>query len=424
MLVIIFVAGTPYAQSDFTLTNADGAHPSAPLVQGLEGNLYGITPEGGTNGAGTIFKITPAGSLSTLFSFPGNESSIVPTGGLIQADDGNLYGTSSVGGVDDSGTVFKITTSGVVSILHSFSKVDKDDKNADGARPSDGLTEGKDGDLYGRTRRGGMYGLGTVFKITTTGTLSSLYSFSNNDTAPGLPSGGLIQGNDGNLYGTIENGGINRSGAVFTITTTGVFKTLHSLSKIAPCPSSNPDAPCPFKNVDGAHPDSGLIQGKDGNLYGSAESGGVNGSGTVFKITTVGVFKKLYSFSASLDPEIWQNADGASPGRLIQGQDGNLYGSAAVGGMNSSGTVFKITTSGVFRRLYKFSAVDFNGLKNADGSRPLGGLIQVKAGNLYGTTTIGGANGTGTVFKITPSGKFTSLFSFSELYKELKRRAP
>jgi uncharacterized repeat protein (TIGR03803 family) len=350
----------------------DGINPISALIQAKDGNLYGTTADGGANGSGTVFKITTSGALTTLYSFSNNSAftnsdGANPEAALIQGKDGDLYGTCYQGGVNGWGTVFKITTSGALTILYSFSGYP-----IDGGFPAAGLVQGRDGNLYGACSAGGANGWGTVFKITTSGALTTLYTFSapssTSTNADGAdPQAGLIQGKDGDLYGTCEEGGTSALGTVFKITTSGAFTTLHS-----------------FSDAEGIAPLAGLVQGKDGDLYGTTQFGG-NGSGTVFKITTSGVLTVLYTFGFT---------DGRSPyAALIQGRDGNLYGTTHTGGASGSGTVFKITTSGALTTLHSFST--------ADGAAPTASPIQGKDGDLYGTCTAGGANGNGTVFKLT-----------------------
>jgi uncharacterized repeat protein (TIGR03803 family) len=348
----------------------DGASPIARLIQAKDGNLYGTTTRGGTSGWGTVFKITPSGTLTTLHS--GTDTAL-PQSGLIQAKDGYLYGTSEEGGANGMGTIYKITPSGVLTILYSFSPLSPSYPfiNSDGTAPLGRLIQGTDGNLYGTAFAGGSNDLGTVFKITTGGTFTTLHSFSGNPVDGSQPFTGLIEGNDGNLYGTTYDGGAWNAGTVFKITPSGVLTILYSFTGAA----------------DGGNPKAGLIQGTDGGLYGTTEVGGASDYGTVFKITPSGALTTLYSFTGAAD-------GGVSSGGLLQCKDGNLYGTCAEGGADGSGTVFKITTSGVLTTLYSFTG-------GADGGAPKAGLIEGKDGNLYGTCPQGGADGNGGVFKLT-----------------------
>jgi uncharacterized repeat protein (TIGR03803 family) len=407
----------------FSGTN-DGAYPLAGLVQGSDGNFYGTTVGGGTNSSGTVFKITTNGALISLYSFTGGTDGANPRAGLVQGSDGNFYGTTYQGGTNGDGTVFKITTNGAFTSLYSFTGTN------DGANPRAGLVQGSDGNFYGTTVGGGMvfqmtpagvlttlfsgsgylprsalvqgsdgnfYGTthsyptiglkiydGNVFKISTNGVLTILYSFGFVGNYGADPNG-LVQGSDGYFYGTTRAGGTWHAGTVFKITTNGALTSLHS-----------------FTGGNGGWgwgPSAGLVQGSDGNFYGTTSSGGTNGNGTVFKITTNGALTSLYSFTGT--------NDGGSPvAALVQGSDGNFYGTTEYGGTNGDGTVFKISTNGAFTSLYSFT-------DGTDGANPQAGLVQGRDGYLYGTTSAGGTNDYGTVFKISTNGAFNSLYSFT-----------
>jgi len=266
---------------------------------------------------------------------------------------------------------------------------------SDGAGPTGGLVQANDGNLYGTTFEGGTvcgYGCGTVFKITLGGTLTTLHSFVGSDGIN--PWAGLVQASDGNFYGTTAAGGNNNCGpwdgcgTVFKITPSGALTTLHV-----------------FEEYDGGNPYAGLVQASDGNFYGTTENGGDStnctyGCGTIFKITPGGSLTTLHSFARS---------DGLDPQTLMQASDGNLYGATFAGGSNDYGTVFKITLDGTLTTLHVFGG--------GDGANPAAVLVQASDGNLYGTTENGGANcsphGCGTVFKITPGGTLTMLYSFA-----------
>ena len=384
-------AGVVFTTIHFFNGTNDGANPFAALVQGSDGNFYGTTEHGGTNYAGTVFKISSNGAFTSLYSFTGTNDGANPQAGLVQGSDGNFYGTTEHGGTNSVGSVFKISTHGALTSLYSFTG------GNDGAFPN-GLVQGSDGNFYGTTAGGGTNSVGTVFKISTNEVLTSLYSFTGgNDGA--FPNG-LVQGSDGNFYGTAAGGGTNSVGTVFKISTNGVFTSLYSFS------GTN----------DGANPWAGLVQGGDGNFYGTTIIGG-NGNGTVFKISTHGALTSLYSFTGG--------DDGALPhAGLVQGRDGSFYGTTpfnyrgANQGGNDDGIVFKISTNGALTSLYSFS---FRG--SADGAQPHAGLVQGSDGSFYGTTSyggVGGDGGAGTVFRltivpeppqltITPSGPNVSL---------------
>ena len=246
---------------------SDGARPMAGLIQANDGDLYGTASEGGANSSGTVFKITPEGKLTTLYSFcvlAGCADGSAPMAELIQARDGNFYGTTFGGGSNGiSGTVFRITANGKLTTLHSF------DGGADGEFPYAGLVQATDGNFYGTTNDGGMY-YGTVFKITPTGKLTTLASFCPQPWL-GCPNGafptaGLVQGTDGNFYGTTTNfSGSKTLATVFRVSFKGKFNLLHQ-----------------FDGADGALPYAGLIQATNGNFYGTTYGGGRRGDGGVF----------------------------------------------------------------------------------------------------------------------------------------------
>jgi len=343
--------------------------------------------------------VLPAQTLTTLFSFNGTDG-IYPNAVLVQGTDGNFYGTTGGGGTTNSGTVFKITPSGVLTTLYSFCV---QTNCTDGEFP-EGLVEGTDGNFYGITNQGGAHNAGTIFKITPSGTLTTLYSFGSQSGDGESPEAALVQGTDGNFYGTTEYGGASfgGSGTVFKITPSGTLTTLYSFCSQPNC-------------ADGYYPRAALVQGTDGNFYGTTAYGGtsVAGGGTVFKITPGGTLTTLYSFCSQ--PNC---SDGEGPvGALVQGADGDFYGTTGGGGANAGpygdggGTVFKITPSGTLTTLYSFCSQ----ANCSDGGLPDAALVQATDGNFYGTTISGGVgDNQGTIFKITPSGALTTLYSFFE----------
>ncbi len=389
-VLLLFCAAAAVASSaqlftklaDFDGTN--GANPIASLILAKDGNFYGTTSNGGANTDGTVFKIAPEGALTPLYSFCpklGCADGSSPAAGLVQAIDGNFYGTTSRGGTSSNcyggcGTVFKITPEGVLTTLHSFEGTDGDIPYAD-------LVQATDGNFYGTTSGGGDNSWGTVFKITPEGTLTTLYSFCPQIPCPDgeVPIAGLVQATDGNFYGTTEFGGVYYSGTVFKITPEGTLTTLHS-----------------FDFAEGYAPSADLVQGTNGSFYGTTFEGGSYSIGTVFRITPQGVLTTLHDF---------QYQDGDQPtARLTQATDGNLYGTTREGGASDNcqdrcGTLFKITPEGALTRLYSFAGT-------GDGYYPQGGLAQGTDGKFYGTTSMGGSNDDGTVFRMD-SGFFAAL---------------
>jgi uncharacterized repeat protein (TIGR03803 family) len=328
--------------------STDGTWPSTGLVLATDGNFYGTTEFGGANeicwnGCGTIFKITPGGTLTTLYNLcsqPGCTDGRNPDGTLVQATDGSLYGTTNLGGANSCqvwgscGSVFKITPRGTLTTLHSFA-------GSDGAGPSGKLIQATDGDFYGTTQGGGAsgsgcngFGCGTVFKMTRAGKLTTLYSFCSQTscTDGALPQAGLVQAADGNFYGTTQGGGANGRGTVFKITSAGALTTLYSFCSQTNC-------------TDGGMPQAGLVQATDGNLYGTTKWGGDNSScdggpcGTVFMITLAGRLTTLYDFCSQTGC-----IDGAFPvAALLQGTSGNFYGTTSWAGAHGDGTIFSLS---------------------------------------------------------------------------------
>jgi uncharacterized repeat protein (TIGR03803 family) len=371
--VLLFCVATANASSGQTFTSlvsfdgTDGNRPIGVLVQATDGNFYGTTEGDGTstdqfcaeiNGCGTVFKITPTGTLTTLYNFcflPGCIDGAAPDGGLVQGTDGNFYGTTRVGGPYQC--IF-----------------------------AESLT------------------CGTVFKITARGSLTTLHSF--NGTDGGWPVAGLVEGTDGSFYGTTAGGGCQPPygcGTVFKITPTGTFTMLHNF-----CARLNHERNC--AEADGYYPQASLVQASDGYFYGVTYAGGAanNGGGTVFRMTGGGQLTTLHTFSGT---------DGSQPASaLVQGSEGTFYGTTLTGGTGGiagdppcseadvgCGTVFKMTPAGRVTTLYDFCSLP----DCADGLNP-GGLVQATDGNFYGATE----PGNGTLYQITAGGTLTTLHSF------------
>jgi len=338
------------------------------LVQGLDGNLYGTTWEGGTGKKGVVFKLN--GSTITLlhtFTGAGTDGSF-PNAGLVLGTNGKFYGTTEMGGAG-AGSIFRIASAGAFATLHSFTGP------SEGATPEAPLIQGSTGAFYGTTQVGfGGSAGGTLFKMTAVGAVTTLHSFLGPPTDGLFPFAPLVQASDGSFYGTTEDGGVNpcNCGMVFQMTPAGKVKILFSFKG--------------GNDVDGAKPDGGLVEGLDHRLYGTTTQGGAAPThcGTVFAITTAGVLTTLHSFAGYPTP-----GDGCVPeAGLTLGSDGNLYGTTFAGGSKSPpcncGTVFQIAPDGTFRTLYSFT----NG---TDGRNPWGGLVQATNGLFYGTTIAGGA---------------------------------
>ena len=351
----------------FADTTKDGGFPYASLVEGSDLNLYGTTASGGTNFSGTIFKSTLGGQFTLVYNFPNYPGAAYPQSSLMQYSNGVFYGAAESGGSDDDGEVFRLSGS-VVANTYSFTG------GTDGVEPVAGLVKGADGYLYGTALYGGSNEFGSVFKLTTAGKLTTIYEFTEGDDG-GFPLAGVIQGSDGNLYGTTEEAGAYDFGTVYKVSTNGAFTVLYS-----------------FDYTNGANPEAALVQGTDGALYGTATSGGPTGYGTVFRLTTSGQLTTLATFNYT---------NGAySTAALVQGTDGSFYGTTSQGGVGGYGTAFRVATNSGLTTLLWFDG--FN------GASPYSGLVQAGDGNFYGTTAQGGAGfnpsaggGGGTIFKIT-----------------------
>ncbi|HEX3798730.1 MAG TPA: choice-of-anchor tandem repeat GloVer-containing protein [Verrucomicrobiae bacterium] len=388
---------------------SEGYFPSAGLVFGTDGNLYGETTGYSTN-QGTFYKIDTNGTtLTVLHTLNGNEGTS-PMGNMIQGADGAFYATAFSGGDGGNGTVVKLAGTNA-SVIHQFAS----DTGGDGSNPYAAvLFDGTE--IYGSTQSGGSVGNGVIFKIKSNGMGYAILHDFTGDSSDGQISAPMIKGTDGYLYGTLPNGGSNDFGAVFKISTNGDnYTLLHEFSA----------------SPDGAAPQAVLVQGPDGFLYGTTQYGGDNGDGTVFKLDTNGNnYSVLYSFAGFVPPNTGGGGDGGGEENLkprpagldlgtidgrnpmaamIFGQDGLLYGTTSSGGNNlNAGTVFQISTDGSFYNdLYNFNDGP------DDGANLKSPLVQAANGILYGTSAGGGSNYSGTVFSMDTNGNFgTLLYQF------------
>lgn len=387
----------------------DGANPYAEMIEGADGNYYTTTFQGGagtcpglsqvTPGCGAVVKVTPSGQLSVVYSFPYDSSNqtapggVNPQAGLVQGPDGNFYGAATYGGSlgtagpcitparigGGCGTIFRLTPAGKATVLHTFCGGGGcTPGTTDGYLPAGRLIFGTDGQLYGTTLFGGVYqgvfNSGTIFRISRSGTYTLLHVFSgNSNTGDGAnPAAGLIQASDGNFYGTTMSGGASGLfGTVFKMTHSGAVTVLHSFTSL--------------NDLNGAQPEGALVEASDGNLYGTAYSGGANGWGTAFRISKSGAFQKLYDFTQAMG-----NIGYLPKAGLIQASDGNLYGTAwEGGGPTQAGSIYQLTLAGVATL-----EAGFDGQNT--GSSPVDALIQGSDGKFYVTLqTGGGPNGSG-----------------------------
>jgi len=397
-----------------------GVTPASGLVAGSDGNFYGATESAGSNNVtpgcataninqtllgpgGTLYRLTPAGVLTTLFcfSFDGNgirTDGSGPDAALTLGADGRLYGTTISAGIvppgttpsnpvrpaSGSGTVFSIGQNGSgFARIATFSSLP-----SEGRAPSGPLLQTADGNFYGVTAGGTPKGFsGSVFQLSPTGVLSTLNSIHYTANAGGSPEGGLAVGPDGAFYGTTVAGGSNGLGAVFRVSAAGDFTNLHSFTG----------------NPDGQQPVTGLTLGSDGNFYGVTSAGNAlgNNGGIAFRITPGGNFTKLFDFNGT---------SGRNPaGRLLLASDGNFYGTTQFGGASDAGTVFRMTPGGTVTVLRSFDGT------LAGGINPIAGLVQGLDGALYGTTTGtfgGGSFFRGLLFRLTLGGAFSVVYNF------------
>jgi len=376
------------AHADLTLTTlasfdyTNGWAPQAELIQGADGDFYGTSSEGGANtnefgvSPGTVFRITKDGVLTTLVSFNGTNGGF-PQSPLLQSSNGMFYGTTYLGGTNDieiegGGTVFKMTADGMFTSLFSFS-------SDTGYRPQAGLIIGNDGDFYGTASGGNPYDAGSVFRVTAAGALTTLIQFDRTNGAN--PQTELVLYTNGAFYGATWDAGPDPDvshGTIFKMSSNGLFTGI-----------------IPFNFTNGWFP-TGLIKGTDGYLYGTTADGGAytnqygQGFGTIFRLTVDGTLTTLASFAYT---------NGWWPNKLVEGSDGNFYGTTYFGGAfggqteNGYGTIFKMTPDGSLNAFFSFN--------KTNGSHPAAGLVQGKDGNFYGTTESGGLYNRGTIYRVS-----------------------
>jgi uncharacterized repeat protein (TIGR03803 family) len=371
----------------------NGQYPNVFIAQATDGNFYSTAYRGGTYENGAVFKMTPNGAVTVLYSFcPECQDGKLPESGVIEATDGTFYGTTLEEGdgryrnANSGGTIYTITSAGSYATLYNFCSLLG---CRDGSNPGAPLVQASDGNFYGVTGGGGKnHNAGTVFRITPQGNLTTLYSFcAQTNCADGSFPQGLILASDGNFYGVALAGGNGAfclystqggCGTIFKITPQGKFTTLYNFCSQANCP-------------DGYYPVGRLVQSStDGKLYGRTDNNGQYG--TIFSLSSIGAFTTLHLFCS-----LPNCADGDSPTGLIQANDGNFYGTAAAGGSNGRGTAFEITSTGTLTTLYNFCSQ--GGKQCSDGEGPQG-MIQGTDGTFYGVTYSGGRAGHGVAFQL------------------------
>ena len=381
--LITLPGATAAAQSFTSLYTFQGVpHSTGPaqeLMLDTAGNLYGTTfgllDGGRPRQYGTVFRLSPGGSVVTLKRFSGPNGSNPEVGHLIRDSEGNLYGVTDFGGLladgmEGSGTIYKIDKHWQQTVLYTFTD------GEDGASPRGTIVRDEYGNLYGTTLGNALTNFGTVYKLNTKGELKVLHTFRRGKGDGDSPAGGLVADAEGNLYGTTWYGGTASAGTVFKIGRWGKETVLYS-----------------FKGgADGNTPNGDLLLDPVGNLYGTTSQGGASNFGTVFKIDHNGSETVLYSFKGTVA------FDGAYPsGGVVQDGSGNLYGVTWAGGTSNAGAVYKIDQNGNEDLLYSFPF--------ATQGSPLGTLILDGTGNLYGVTeanSLQTVDAFGLVYKITP----------------------
>jgi uncharacterized repeat protein (TIGR03803 family) len=348
---------------DFT-SSTDGAWPAGALISDKDGNLYGTTSTGGPNGAGTVFKLAPDGTESLIHTFNGVDGNL-PMSGLLKGPHGKFYGVTEIGGKYGAGNVYEVTKDGVLTSIFEF-----------GATPGDGwnpvcdLAWGPHGELVGTTVNGGANGYGTVFQVTLDGKETILHSFSIGADGR-YPAAGVVLDPAGNVYGTTHNANDGSSGTAYKIDAQGVFSVLYT-----------------FDDASGFFPHAAMTLDADGNLYGTTEAGGDYANGTVFKLTPGGAHTVLHSFTGG--------ADGSTPvAPLYRDKDGNLVGTTSWGGQGYHGTIFMLAPDGLLTTLYTFDGTT--------GNNSMAGVVRDPATGvhaIYGSTYSGGATGGGVIFRL------------------------
>jgi uncharacterized repeat protein (TIGR03803 family) len=346
-------AQTPTTLHSFKEGSTDACEPEDNIVQGRDGNIYGVGLGCGTNGTGAVYKISPSGTESVVYNFMSTWSNCFS--GLTIGSDGNFYGTcfSTPGG---NGSIFQVTPAGGFTDKHDFTGEYGD------TEPEYAPIQGTDGNFYGVTGDN-PYTCGNVYQLTSAGVYKNLHTFSGSDCGP---ASSLFQASDGNLYGTLYNCTLSASlGCVYKISTAGVFKEIYG-----------------FASATGYSPCTGVIQGKDGKLYGATNDGAANGFGNIYKLTTAGVFTDFHDFDQTTDASCVDNV-GRTNVNLLQVTDGSFYGVNGAYGPAGGGSIYKLTSAGVFTAFL---------LPNppVDGNAPLSTLLQNTNGLAYGTTPSGG----------------------------------
>jgi len=367
----------------YTFTGgSDGGQPNG-VTRDATGNLYGTTSDGGMGDNGVVFKVNTTGQERVLYTFTGGNDGGSSFAGVTLDRAGNLFGTTNFGGTANLGVLFKVDPTGHETVLHTFVR------GAEGNQPYEsGVILDQDCNLYGTTSFSGAGGQGTVYKVDPFGNASLVYAFPGNEGGQYSYNSGLVLGANGQLYGTADRGGDHGAGVLYELDAKSGEHVLYTFDY--------------FTASGFGQPTGTVIRDLAGNFYGTTFIGQADfgyGYGVVYKIDTAGHAHVLHNFTGG--------ADGGNPyGGVILDAKGSVYGTASGGGAANSGAVFKIDVSGNETVLYSFTG-------GADGGYPYSSLVRDSAGNLYGTTGGGGVAGAGVVFRIDPSGNETVLYSFT-----------
>jgi uncharacterized repeat protein (TIGR03803 family) len=364
---MVATAATTYAQLH-AFTTAEAQCPNGALLLSKDGSLYGMTQDGGATGNGTVYALDPSGALRILHSFSrGKKDGATPNGSLIEVG-GVLYGVTRAGGAANRGVAFKLTKQGQFTLLHAFAG------DIDGIWPQGPLVLATDGNFYGTTGGEGVSGGGTLFRMDTAGNVTTLWSMELSGDGPSEPRGGLTQASDGRLYGTSFGGGADGVGTVYSYDLDGTKTVVHAFVGRAMLP------------------DSGVMQGRDGAFYGTTSTDSQIAAGVAFRVTATDDYTDLHQFS-NAEGEGW-----GPMGRLVEPRDDVFLGTAQIGGTDNGGAVYRMTVSGGFKYLHMFGEPIEGG--GVDGRTPLAGLTRTGKGEYVGTTCYGGAAGAGTIYRL------------------------
>lgn len=371
--------GLDYQFKSEFINSQDGSKPKTHIVVGSDGAFYGITSEGGTNNAGTIFRYSDENGFEVLYNLISVTDGKKAEGDLIMISDNVFVGTTLQGGANGAGTLFQYSVTSGFSVLHHFSAA------ADGANPKGSLSfNNSQGTIFGACSNGGNNNFGTCFAYSFATGYQVLHHFAGG-AGGSYPLGGVLLASDGKLYGTTQSGGTNSQGSIFKLDPdSDVFSTIYSISAGA---------------SDGRYPYGNLIESSPGVFLGICSEGGTNGTGTIFKITSDGIFSRLKSFQSGPDGSYPKSGLGKS-------DDGIFYGVTQFGGADGFGTIYTITEDGTFTKICDINYI-------AIGANLVSSPVSDGNGNMIGTSPAGGANSYGTVYKLSSENVITKLHDFS-----------